>query len=147
MRTTRTTFNTTIQVEQDKEKLIRLDNVAFIPSFHVNVVSLRLLMKKDIHWDTETAQLKFKGRNWANTPQRENQWVLEYNPPKPRELRTTEASALHSHCAFLAHSHSKPLPIKGAPAKVWHKMMGHLNRTALEKLPEMTTGCLLTDKE
>jgi hypothetical protein len=25
--------------------------------------------------------------------------------------------------------------------------MGHLNRTALEKLPEMTTGCELTDKE
>jgi hypothetical protein len=137
---TRKMYDEDLQLTEVK-KPIRLDNVAYIPSFHVNVAALWMFMKKDIHWDTATQELKYKGRNWANMPERENQWVLEYNPPKPRQLCPTEFSA------FLAHHHSKPLPDKSASAKAWHRMMGHLYRTALEKLPEMTTGCKLTDKE
>ena len=66
--------------------------------------------------------------------------MLEYNLLKQRQLCTNMPSA------FLARSHSKPLLDKSAPAKMWHKMIGHLNCTALEKLPEMATSCELTDK-
>jgi hypothetical protein len=72
IRITRTTFDRIIQVEQGEEKLMRLDNVAFIPSFYVSIASLRMFIRKDIRWDTETVQLKFKGWYWANTLEREN---------------------------------------------------------------------------
>jgi len=49
IRITRTTFDRVIQVEQDEEKLVRLDNVAFIPNFHFSVMSLRMFMKKHVH--------------------------------------------------------------------------------------------------
>ncbi len=129
---------------------IRLDEVAYIPNFNVNAAALRRFIRKGIHWDTEGQQLKFRGKNWANAPDIEQQWVLEYNPPKPRQLpeptSPTDESAFTAS-AFPARSSHMPLPDKKAPAKVWHRIMGHLNRSALERLPEMTTGCQLTDRE
>ena len=35
--------------EYIERKVVRLDNVAYIPSFYISVASLRLLMKKDIY--------------------------------------------------------------------------------------------------
>jgi hypothetical protein len=50
IRITRTTSDGTMQhLELDQERFIQLNNVAYIPSFHVNVASLRMFMKKDIH--------------------------------------------------------------------------------------------------
>jgi hypothetical protein len=70
--------------------------------------------------------------------------VLEYNLPKLRQLCTTD---IVKYSVFLTHSHSKPLLDKGTPAKDWHKMIGHLYCTTLEKLLEITTSCKLTNKE
>ncbi len=52
---------------------IRLDEVAYIPNFNVNAAALRRFIRKGIHWDTEGEQLKFRGKNWANAPDIEQQ--------------------------------------------------------------------------
>lgn len=60
-------------------RILRLFNVAYVPTMHINVVSLRLLNIAIVHWNTETSCLTYKGRHYADTPSLFNQWVLEYN--------------------------------------------------------------------
>ncbi|RKF53102.1 hypothetical protein GcC1_224036, partial [Golovinomyces cichoracearum] len=69
--------------EYQNGRLLTLKNVAFVPSLHTNVTSLRLLNAVHVHWDTELSILKFNGRHFANTQMMFNQWVLEYNPIQP----------------------------------------------------------------
>jgi hypothetical protein len=40
---------------------IRMENVAYIPSFNTNVVSLRRFTAKGVHWNTAASQLVFNG--------------------------------------------------------------------------------------
>jgi hypothetical protein len=49
IRISRTIYNETYQCEEEVEKVVRLDNVAYILSFYLSVASLRMFIKKDIH--------------------------------------------------------------------------------------------------
>jgi len=101
-------------------KRILLQRVAYVPSFHTSVASLRQFIKKNVHWDTQKNRLVYKDKTFCHTPVRHGQWVLEYNP-------------LPS--AFPAHKSRKPRPTSKATADLWHKRLGHLREEAIQHLP------------
>jgi hypothetical protein len=57
-------------------KRILLRTVAYVPTLHTSVVSLRKFIKQGVHWDTEQNRLTFKGNTFCYTPVKHSQWVL-----------------------------------------------------------------------
>ena len=84
----------------DGPKIIELQNMALISSFHTSVVSLKRIMAKGVYWDTEHNCLTRSGNTFCTVESHHDQWVLEYNP-------------LPKHSAFIART-AKPLPEKEA---------------------------------
>ncbi|KAI0994003.1 hypothetical protein K3495_g14180, partial [Podosphaera aphanis] len=131
---------------------LTLKNVAFVPSLHTNVTSLRLLNAAGVHWDTELSILKFNGRHYADTPMMFNQWVLEYNPISPKECvyttTTTITKQIDSQHHTKLHGNSSRSPrVQTRSFDDWHIRMGHLYPEALLKLPLVTKGCrMITSK-
>ena len=79
--------STTVKVSSPKYengRPLKLVNVACVPNLHTNVVSLRLLIIAGVHWDTKDAMLTYNGKHYADTPMLFNQWVLQYEPLRPR---------------------------------------------------------------
>ncbi|KAF5197653.1 Transposon ty1-dr1 gag-pol polyprotein, partial [Thalictrum thalictroides] len=125
---------------------LTLKNVAFVPTLHTNVTSLRLLNIAGVHWDTELSILKLNGRHFADTPMIFNQWVLEYKPILP--------SSEHVYNASLQNFKNDQKQMHGNSSRAsktqtgtyddWHVRMGHLYKEALLKLPLVTKGCKMT---
>jgi hypothetical protein len=102
-------------------KQILLKKVAYVPSFHTSVASLRRFIKQNVHWDTEGNRLTYKGRTFCHTPVHHGQWVLEYNP--------LPAST------FSAQKSKLPKATSKASYDLWHKRLGHLREEAIQHLP------------
>ncbi|RKF84146.1 Gag-Pol polyprotein, partial [Golovinomyces cichoracearum] len=129
---------------------LQLINVAFVPSLHTNVTSLRLLNKVGIHWDTELSILKFNGKHYADTPMLFNQWVLEYNPASiQNHVYATDKNGTENSKSTLDSNKTHVNSSRAAKTQAgsfddWHIRMGHLYEEALLKLPLVTRGCKMT---
>lgn len=139
---------------------IVLHNVAYIPGFLTNIVSLDLMNEKDVHWDSRTRQLYHPNGVLCYTPRYFGQTVLQYvpidasffvqreqkaielntgsNEPNPRsyELQPQQATLFSSRKAKI---------LKGT-LQDWHERMGHLNYKAVAKL-QQAQGVEITSKE
>jgi hypothetical protein len=51
----------TLKLTPTSTRKIKLCEVALVPSFHTNIVSLDRLMQRDVHWNTERQELRHKG--------------------------------------------------------------------------------------
>jgi hypothetical protein len=102
---------------------ILLQDVAYVPSLHTSVVSLRKFIQKDVHWDTQQNRLTYKDHTYCFTPMQHGQWVLEYNPLPQAFAATVRKSA-------------KPNPKSKATITRWHKRMGHLRDEAIQHLED-----------
>jgi hypothetical protein len=118
-------------------KVVQVQNVCYVPSFHTNIISLRILNSKEIYWDNKGLKLIWgeHGLHFADTPIYHDQWVLDYvplkttSPPQPPAIM---------QAAFKAHSSRMPRPLNKATFDDWHEIMGHLYPEALNHL---TTSC------
>lgn len=133
-----------------KGRPLQLVNVAFVPTLHTNVTSLRLLNKVGIHWDTELSILKFNSKHYADTPMLFNQWVLEYNPTSihkhvyATDNYGTENSKSTINSNKQHGNSSRTTKTQTGSFDDWHVRMGHLYEEALLKLPLATRGCKMT---
>jgi hypothetical protein len=110
--------------------VFRLLNVAYVPTFHVNVISVRRLAAKQLSPDFIQKIITFNGKELFSFQDIHNQFVVEYNPIK-------------EGAAFPVNSRLPRTPLEGT-AMLWHKRLGHLGAEALEKLVENTTGAKIT---
>jgi hypothetical protein len=63
------------------QQTIKLLNVAFVPTFFTNVVSLKRLIKGGIDWLVKENKLMLGNKIFCLVEERCGQWVLKYNPP------------------------------------------------------------------
>lgn len=131
-------------------RVLTLKNVAYVPTLHTTVVSLRLLIKAGIHWDTKRSILTYEGRHFGDTPMKFDQWVLQYTPV---ETTRHQSFIIHGDKDSLStksknnliHSNSSRAPrVQKGTYDEWHIRMGHLYHDALLKLPQVTKGCEMT---
>lgn len=109
---------------------IKLADVAFVPSFQTNIVSLDRLIRRDVHWHTENRELRYKGKIFCTLEKHHGQWTLEYSPVPTASFTTRTA---------------QPRPDSDAAAAQWHQRLGHIGPDALAHLPTSVTGAKLTD--
>ena len=66
---------------QDSDDLfsIALCQVAFISTFHINIITVNQFMKKKIHFESQNNRLKHNSDIFCKIPHWYDQWVLKYN--------------------------------------------------------------------
>jgi hypothetical protein len=119
------------------QQTIKLKDVAFIPTFFTNVVSLKRLIKGGIEWLTTEDKLMLGNQVFCLVEQRLGQWVLEYNPIQQASTTTEQPST------FVVRS--AQARISKAPAAIWHERLAHCGPEVLEHLPTSVTGVKLVD--
>ena len=110
---------------------VKLINVALVPGFFTNLVALRRLTEKGVHWDTENGRLHRNGSTFCYTRNFDDHWVLEYN-----ELTLKEGSAFATS--------RDPRPSKEETALRWHSVLGHSGPEALSQLEQAVHGAKVT---
>jgi hypothetical protein len=120
----------TLKLTPTSSRKVKLAEVALVPSFHTNIVSLDRLMQRNVHWNTKRQELRQKSEIFGIVEKQHGQWVLEYSP-----LQTA---------TFTARS-TRPRPDSEGTADQWHQRLGHTGPNALEHLPTSVTGTKLTD--
>ena len=63
-----------------RETSLKLTQVAYIPHFQTNIVSLWRLKQKSINWDLERGILTLNDKLFCQVFEKYNQFVIEYNP-------------------------------------------------------------------
>jgi DNA polymerase III psi subunit len=121
----------TIQAPKGPSK-IELLKVAYISSFHTNIVSLRRLIAKNVHWDTRRDELTYQDQPFCQLQNRCNQWVMEYNEPQEKQgMRVFSARSV------------QPRKDSEATAAVWHRRLGHIGPETIDHLPSPVEGANL----
>lgn len=120
------------------QQTIKLKDVAFIPSFFTNVVSLKRLIAGGIEWLTRQDKLMLSKQVFCLIEQKLGQWVLKYNP-----VQRTAATKVKRPSTFVVRF--AQAQISKAPATVWHERLAHCGSEVLEHLPTSVIGARLVN--
>jgi hypothetical protein len=119
-----------IRVQGQATQLLRLNDVAYCPDLHCNLVSFRILRQQGLWWDTKSNPTVLRRHNdtaVAMLQEQYGQWVIEYNDmDQPQSSFATTARTQHTW--------------QRAKAMIWHKRMGHPGPQALEHLVHHSEG-------
>ena len=74
--------NITVQTPNGP-RTIELQDVALVPSFHTNMVSLERFRSKNIHFDSGLNVLKLNGETLCNVQSKLGFWILECDEYQP----------------------------------------------------------------
>jgi hypothetical protein len=116
-------------------RTIRLENVAFIPSFHTNVVSLQRFRAKGVHSNTAAGQLFYDDSPFCDVVIQHGQWALEFNPVPPK----TKEKPVHA----IPTRSTGPRHNAEATVNLWHRHLGYLSNEAVLKLLSAAEGVRL----
>lgn len=72
---------------------ITLLNVAYIPSFMTNLVSLSLMTRKGVHWDTAKSHLHRNGKEFCKLHEQGGHWTLTAKPLIRKKAAMVTATA------------------------------------------------------
>jgi hypothetical protein len=119
---------------------ITLLNVAYIPNFMTNLVSLGKMVQKGVHWDTEKNNLRYKGKHLCHVHQLGGHWTLTPTPIQ----RKTDLPLNHT-AMVTAQAKSTAPKVRTSTAREWHNLLGHPSHEALGHMVNATRGVLMTD--
>jgi hypothetical protein len=69
-------------IDSGQKIQIRLQNVAYIPTFYTSLMSYDRAMAKGIYWDGQNGTLITNRYSFCKVMRRHGQWVIEYNSTK-----------------------------------------------------------------
>lgn len=127
-----------------------LEDVAFVPNFHTNIIAANLLYKKG-YWFCHLDKTIRYGPSLTNNVVvmdikiMFDLLVAEYKPSCSYSLPSSDAgscvlSAIKPINRRFRRSNKDPLPPRSDSADLWHLRAGHLGPEALEKLGQSTRG-------
>jgi len=121
---------------KDGKASLRLLNVAYVPGFMSNLVSLSKLVEKGCHWNTQTGYITHQGKELCSVHKYHGHWTLTM----PDNGTQGEKSAYATYKRT-----SLTTPIRKSTAQVWHRILGHPSQEALRHLPYSAEGVQFTE--
>ena len=111
---------------------ITLENVAYIPRFGCNIVSLRVIMRRGFRWNPHKGVITHGRDQICLVEDHHSMYTLEYN-----EVNTAKQVfvAQTRRSFFKTESHTT--------AEIWHKRLGHAHYEAIRHLPDSAEGVKL----
>ncbi|KAI8406119.1 hypothetical protein FOFC_13588 [Fusarium oxysporum] len=101
--------------------LIQLENVAYVPGFHWNLINMHSLEQQGLYFNTRTC--------WMEYPDGSNAFKAESHK---------EAAQ-----SFAMATKSRTPQVATASMDTWHARLGHIRKEALEHMPQAVEGVAL----
>lgn len=119
--------------ETDRKVPLTVENVRYSPGFHTSLLSVGLMKKKGVIWDTQKEAIgTVSGRLVARVKEWDGLFMLDQ-------------AQFSSPAAFSTHPRRSALPLTSkATPKRWHRRLAHMYEQRVEKLAEMADGIELT---
>ncbi|EKG09416.1 Integrase catalytic core [Macrophomina phaseolina MS6] len=120
--------NATVNTSNGKtSKVITLRDVAYVPTFMGNLVSIAKCNEKGVHMDTKRPRLYKDNTTVCVLTPSEGQFFLELHRAEPLSAITSAAAT------------------RSLPAEQWHGVFAHANHHAIKALPTAVTGATFTN--
>jgi hypothetical protein len=132
---------------KDKEgtyKITLLD-VAYVPSLHISLVSLRKFKQKKVYFNGEKDEMVKNGETFCHLGDHYKQWTFEYNKPSNKPLIDVDEEVQDTAFATKATS-AKPQTAETASASAWHLKLGHAGPEAIAHLSEAMIEAKVDEK-
>ena len=121
------------------ERAMTLLNVAYVPGFMTNLVSLSLLVSKGVHWNTQTGSLYKDDKVLCYVNKLDGHWTLS------KSALGCPTSTGHLNSVNTTSKDERPTIT--ATKTQWHQIMGHPYDDSLQRLPEAAEGVKITSDE
>jgi hypothetical protein len=140
------TGNVTVHIDTlSGPSVIELENVAYVPGFHWNLINMDSLEKQGLFFNTRTCWMEYSDGSKA------------FKATKHGAFRVVEPHI--NHAVFKAESHMKAAQafamakksrtpqIAVASMDVWHARLGHIRKEVLEQVPQAVKGVALGTRD
>ena len=122
--------------------LVKLEDVAYVPGFHWNLISTHSLEKQGLFFNTRTCWMEFSDGSKAFQVKKRGAFRvvepdIDQTPPSSRP-------SYKSAHASTTKKTSQHLKTSEASMDVWHSRLGHIRKEALEHLPVAVQGVTLS---
>jgi hypothetical protein len=123
--------------------VIELTNVALVPGFMANLVSLKRFNDKGVHWNSQfPAKLTRNQVDFCKLHQIDDHWVLE-RASKVENISSTSTSAT-AHSSFATSSADRKQVVTAAKM---HLILGHASPEVVEKVTNSATDVEIDQSE
>lgn len=119
-----------------KPMQVTLSDTLYSPGFHCNLVSVYKLEARGGSWDMQNGCILDPDRRQLMAVDRDDKQGLYVFALARDGAPATEHAALYSS--------KTPLSANGS-LETWHRRLGHTNREAIQKLPDMVDGIRISD--
>ena len=121
--------------------LIQLENVAYIPGFHWNLINTHALEEQGLYFNTRTCWMEYSdGSNAFKITKLGAFRVVE---PHIKDIVFNAKSREEAAQSFAMATKSKTPQIATASMDIWHARLGHIRKETLEHMPKAVEGVAL----
>lgn len=125
--------------------LIELENVAYVPRFHWNLINMDSLEKQGLFFNTRTCCMEYSDGSDAFKVTKHGAFrVVEPHIEQSVFKAKTHAQAAQ---AFAMTRKSRTPQIAVASMDIWHARLGHIRKEALEQVPQAVEGVALGTRD
>ncbi|RKK56334.1 hypothetical protein BFJ69_g17657, partial [Fusarium oxysporum] len=134
--------NVTVHVDTPTGSgLIQLENVAYVPGFHWNLINTHSLEQQGLYFNTRTCWMEYSDGSNAFKVTKHGAFRVAESHIKDIIFRAeSHKEATHS---FAMATKSRTPQVATASMDTWHARLGHIRKEALEHMPQAVEGVAL----
>lgn len=125
--------------------LIILEDVAYVPGFHLNVINTDSLEKQGLFFNTRTCWMEYV--DGTNAFKATKHGAFRVVDPLLEDFTLESASNNSTAHAFATARRSRTPSTAVATMDTWHARLGHIRKEALEKVPHVVDGVALGTRD
>ncbi|RKK06491.1 hypothetical protein BFJ65_g18688 [Fusarium oxysporum f. sp. cepae] len=121
--------------------LIQLENVAYVPGFHWNLINMHSLEQQGLYFNTRTCWMEYSDGSNAFKVTKHGAFRVAESHIKDIIFRAES----HKEAAqsFAMATKSRTPQVATASMDTWHARLGHIRKEALEHMPQAVEGVAL----
>ncbi|KAL9561260.1 hypothetical protein ACKAV7_014615 [Fusarium commune] len=134
--------NVTVHVDTPTGSgLIQLENVAYVPGFHWNLINTHSLEQQGLYFNTRTCWMEYSDGSNAFKVTKHGAFRVAESHIKDIIFRAES----HKEAAqsFAMATKSRTPQVATASMDTWHARLGHIRKEALEHMPQAVEGVAL----
>ena len=125
--------------------LIQLDDVAYVPGFHWNLINTDSLEKQGLFFNTRTCWMEYSDGSSAFKATKHGAFrVVE---PHIEDSVLKAESSVKAAQAFATATRSRTPQVAVASMDTWHARLGHIRKETLEHTPQAVEGVALGTRD
>jgi hypothetical protein len=121
--------------------LIQLENVAYVPGFHWNLINMHSLEQQGLYFNTRTCWMEYS--DGSNAFKVTTHGAFRVAESHIKDIIFRAESYKEAAQSFAMATKSRTPQVATASMDTWHARLGHIRKEALEHMPQAVEGVAL----